>query len=247
MHQSNNKKAIVVPCYNESQRLPQDAFLFFAENNQDIDIWLVNDGSKDNTYEILQDLASRQSNIFATTMPQNSGKAETIRHTFMDLAENAQYHYLAYLDADLAAPLEETLPLFDIIERQKLLLVAGSRIKMLGTTIIRSSMRHYFSRIFATYYSELLRLRNYDTQCGLKVVETGFVKKIFNKPFMSRWFFDIEMFVRAYQQFPNDPKLSMVKEVPLNEWKEVGDSRLKLKDFINAPIEILKIYKAYKK
>ncbi|MBL7713002.1 MAG: glycosyltransferase [Chitinophagaceae bacterium] len=242
-----NKTAIIVPCYNEALRLKKDAFLSFAQINPHIDLWLINDGSLDGTLALLQELnRSMPGNIFFHDLPGNVGKAEAIRQGVLLLGKEHRYAYIGFLDADLSAPLEEALPLISMIMARQLKIVAGARVKLIGKTIHRSAARHYFGRIFATYQDTLLSLGNYDTQCGLKIFENSFAMELFRSSFVSNWFFDIELFVRAKKILGRELYDTLVAEVPLNEWKEVKGSKLKMTDFLKAPFEVLKIYREYK-
>ncbi len=240
------RTALIVPCYNEEQRLKGQAFLQFLAETENIDIWFVNDGSSDGTQRIIDQLSeSAPGRIFARGLSENRGKAEAIRAGVGMVLENGNYDYLGYIDADLSAPLGEVLPLNALILEDKHLIVAGSRVKMAGRNIRRTPMRHYISRIFATYYSQLLRVHNYDTQCGLKLFTSGFAGQLFATPFVSRWLFDLELFLRAKKLIGEPEYARKIIEVPLNEWCEVGESRLKWTDFIKAPAEVLKIYSRY--
>jgi hypothetical protein len=73
------------------------------------------------------------------------------------------------------------------------------------------------------------------------------VRSVFDKPFVSKWLFDIEIFLRIQGAVGKENYVKKVCEIPVNEWKEVGGSKLKTSDFILAPLEILKIYRKYKK
>ncbi len=244
---ASNRIAIIIPCYNEESRLQKDKFISFAEQHSNIDLWFINDGSKDNTFEMLQQMSYRQPDrLFVHNLLENKGKAEAIRQGMLLLTKNEGYDYIGFLDADLSAPLEEAIPLVQVIIQHQLLLVAGARIKLLGKQIIRSPLRHYLGRIFATYYVTLLNLPNYDTQCGLKIFERKFASKLFATTFVSNWFFDIELFLRARIEIGQEQYEKKLVEVPLSEWKEVKGSKLKLTDFVMAPFEVLKIYNKYK-
>ncbi|MBL7710829.1 MAG: hypothetical protein JNL13_00115, partial [Chitinophagaceae bacterium] len=125
-------------------------------------------------------------------------------------------------------------------------IVAGARVKLVGRTVVRNPVRHYLGRLFATYQDTLLQLGNYDTQCGLKIFESAIAGLLFSEPLSSNWFFDIELFVRARKILGAAEYNLEVAEVPLQEWKEVKGSKLKLTDFIKAPLQVYKIYKRYK-
>lgn len=244
---NHNKLAIIVPCYNEALRLQESEFLNYAQANEGFDLWFANDGSTDNTLQLLQSLAQRSSgNIKVFDVNPNSGKAEAIRKATLHLLTMDLYDYIGFIDADLSAPLQEINPLYQVIVEKKLKIVAGARVKLVGKTIYRSSLRHYLGRIFATYYDTLLQLRNYDTQCGLKIFEAKLAGQIFDKTFISNWFFDIELFTRTRTIIGQEAYYKEIEEIPLNEWKEVKGSKLKWTDFLKAPLEVLKIYRQYK-
>lgn len=244
---TKNVFAIIVPCYNEAQRLQRQKFLDYAKDNPHFDICFANDGSTDDTLQILNSIADQSSgNIKVYDVHPNGGKAEAVRKAMNYLLEHKQYNHIGFIDADLSAPLNEINPLYHSIIENKLKIVAGARVKLVGKIIERSPIRHYLGRIFATYYDTLLKLRNYDTQCGLKIFEANLAKEIFSQSFVSNWFFDIELFLRARKNIGFQQYSENIAELPLNEWKEVKGSKLKLTDFLKAPFLVLKIYRKYK-
>jgi glycosyltransferase involved in cell wall biosynthesis len=239
--------AVIVPCYNEANRLDGGAFSKFVLENPAIEIWFANDGSTDNTLAIVQALASdNPQKIHVFNLPQNSGKAEAVRQAFLHVYALGQYSHLAFIDADLSSPLKELIPLFNQFKiNQNLLLAVGVRVKMLGNTVERKALRHYISRIFATFYNLILNIPNYDTQCGLKVFEANSIPEVFGERFISKWLFDIELFLRIQGMVGRAAYEHRIREIPVEEWKEVGDSRLKISDFLNAPLEVLRIRRKY--
>lgn len=247
MKTNKNIYAIIIPCYNEALRIQRDKFIDYALANPNIDLYFANDGSTDNTHSILQNIVlESKGNISVYDIQSNGGKAEAIRKTTLELLSLNQYKYIGFIDADLSAPLEEINPLCDLIVANQLKIVAGARVQLIGKNILRSPIRHYLGRIFATYYDTMLKLRNYDTQCGLKIFDAKLAEKIFVDPFISNWFFDIELFIRTRKIIGHEAYYKEIAELPLNEWREVKGSKLKLSDFLKAPFEVLKIYKKYK-
>lgn len=241
------RTALIVPCYNEEKRLKGQHFLEFVSGFENIDLWFVDDGSRDKTRQIIGQLAGEApSRIFTEHLQVNSGKAEAIRTGCRVALATGRYAYVGYIDADLSAPLPEVVPLNELINEGRYLIVAGCRIKMAGRKIERTLIRHYISRIFATYYSQLLGVHNYDTQCGLKLFTGPFAATLFESPFVSRWLFDLELFLRAKILLGEDEYAGKVIEVPLYEWREIGGSKLKWHDFIKAPLEVLKIWFRYR-
>lgn len=239
-----SKVVLVIPCYNEADRLNIQAFQTFLKNQIDFHLLFVNDGSTDRTLEILTDLSSKQDRISHLNLEQNGGKAEAVRRGILHANEtfpNAEYY--GFLDADLATPLEEITRFHAILQSKPTFKIAlGSRWKHLGAHIERSAFRHYMGRIFATLVSMLFKLSVYDTQCGAKLMRNVDISSLFSKPFVSAWFFDIEILCRYKAHFKTN---DWAVEIPLNIWREIGGSRIKMWDFITAPLELLKIKRHY--
>ena len=101
------KTLIVVPCYNESKRLKQEEFLAFVQDNPDVEFLFANDGSRDNTLEVLQVLCDRHPSLHLYDIQPNGGKAEAVRKGMLYGAEHLSPDYIAFWDADLATPLNE--------------------------------------------------------------------------------------------------------------------------------------------
>lgn len=242
------KICIVIPCYNEEKRLNSGAIKDFIQLHPHIAFLGVNDGSKDRTDEILNGLHCDFPNqFFALNLEKNVGKAEAVRNGMLHACSLGDFDYLGYWDADFSTPLTE-IDYFIAFSGGTLkhLIVMGSRIARLGSRVQRKMMRHYLGRIFSTLTSSVLKLRVYDTQCGAKLIARQEVEALFEKPFVSKWFFDVEILARFIQKYGRKKTYTQILEVPLNEWIEVGGSKLKTMDFIKVPLELLKIRRHYK-
>ena len=239
------KTCLIIPCYNEADRLDGDQFVKFVQDFPNIHFLFVNDGSKDSTKSLLEELAKNQ-NIETISLENNSGKAEAIRKGSLH-ALDQPFDYLGYWDADLATPLKEIFRFILILEEEKQIeLVTGMRLLRLGAFVRRKSSRHYLGRIFATFVSFILSLPVYDTQCGAKLFKRKVAKEVFKSPFISPWFFDVEILFRIQRKWPFDFHRPNIFELPLNKWEDIGGSKLHFLDFLKAPFEILKIYIHYK-
>jgi dolichyl-phosphate beta-glucosyltransferase len=243
------KVCIVIPCYNEGKRIPTDEFSEFINTSDNINFIFVNDGSKDNTIEVLKNLKNiYDDRIRILDLEQNRGKAEAVRRGILESLKWMDFEAAGYFDADLSTPL------FEIINLEKALLKTndikiafGSRVKILSNNIIRNNYRHYFGRVFATFASIILGLGIYDTQCGAKLIRGNIIPEVFNIPFKSKWFFDIEIFFRIKKITGNDDASKHMVEMPLNQWIEKGESKISFFYWLKVPYELLKIYIAYKK
>jgi glycosyltransferase involved in cell wall biosynthesis len=232
------KITIIIPFYNEEKRIDIDCFHQIFNNYLQYDFILVDDGSTDNTSIILNEFKNKFPNLTILKLDKNVGKAEAIRAAVFSISTT---DFIVYYDADLATPFSELERLIQFsILHQNYKIVMGARIKLIGNQVKRSLKRHYFGRIFATIVSQfVLKVAVYDTQCGAKVIDFEIAKLIFSKPFLSKWLFDVELLKRL-QKIHNLKEV--VKEIPLEKWEEIGNSKIKVTDFFKIPFELLKIY-----
>lgn len=235
--------ALIIPCYNEQNRLSPDIFLQFLLAHPELHFFFVNDGSSDNTLELLNVIKNKlPGRVTIIHLNQNLGKGNAIRSGILAASNNTTYSYFGYLDADLSTSLEELLRLFEILKNKNANLVAGSRIKMHNARIERSAFRHAVGRVIATIIDSKYRLEIYDTQCGAKCFNRN-VLDIFKDRFHTRWFFDIEMFLRLRQNFSN----ALLIEEPLNYWSDPAGSRLSVFSFPLVAKEIISLFTHYRK
>ena len=220
---------VVVPCYNEAERLAAAPLLAFVDSHPDASFLLVNDGSRDATGEVLDRLAAeRPGRMVALQLTPNRGKAEAVREG-LRAALAAGAEIVGFLDADLSTPPAELDDLLAALARPGVQVAIGARIGMLGYDIERSAARHYLGRVFATAASLILRARVYDTQCGAKLFRAGpALSDALAVSFLSRWAFDVEFLGRLLIGTPAVPPLplSAIVEVPLAVWHDVGGSKL---------------------
>jgi hypothetical protein len=235
----------------DSNTIPSHAserFLAFVEKARGVDLLFVNDGSRDRTLELLNDLHARcPERISLVDQRKHGGKAEAVR-AGMNVAFQHGARYAGYFDADLSTPLEESLRMVDILDRdERCDIVFGARVQLLGREIQRSALRHYSGRVFATLASTCLGLPVYDTQCGAKLFRvTPDTQAIFSQPFTTGWVFDVEIVARliAARHGSELPQASeAIYEMPLNQWVDVAGSKVRAIDFVRAVGEMWKIHR----
>jgi dolichyl-phosphate beta-glucosyltransferase len=239
--------AVTIPCYNEAARLKCDVFLDFVREHREVLFIFVDDGSTDNTAQLLQSMSKIEANnIRFIRLETNRGKAEAVRQgTLSGIAIGAKY--VGYWDADLATPLNPILEFVaELKKKSDLLLIMGARVQLLGRTILRKRYRHYLGRVFATAASLVLRMPVYDTQCGAKMfVANESIALAFRDPFISRWIFDVEILARLVCRGNINPQVAIC-EYPLLEWHDVKGSKVTPKDFWIALWDLGRIHLAYK-
>lgn len=238
---------VVVPCFNEERRLPVDAFRTFASDAAQVEFLLVNDGSSDGTSRVLDVLcAENPSRCSVLDLERNSGKAEAVRRGILT-ALDRQPDLIGFWDADLATPLGEIDGFLDVFAtRPEIEMVFAARVRLLGRSISRNPARHYFGRVGATLISQSLGLAVYDTQCGAKLFRvTSGTRGLFDRPFLSRWIFDVEIIARFVIQRGRDAAARAIYELPIRVWHDVKGSKVRQSDFLRALNDLRKIRRAY--
>jgi glycosyltransferase involved in cell wall biosynthesis len=220
---------VVVPCYNEAERLDEGPLLDFLDACDGASLLFVDDGSTDATGARLGAIAAgRPRRIAVKSLQPNGGKAEAVRQGLREaLGRGAEL--VGYLDADLATPPSELFRLRAAFERPGVEAVLGARVALLGTDIERSAVRHYLGRVFASVAAMILRARVYDTQCGAKLFRASpALDAALATPFLSRWAFDVELLGRLLAGTAAVPPLplSAIVEVPLQVWHDIKGSKL---------------------
>jgi dolichyl-phosphate beta-glucosyltransferase len=249
--QSEPRTCLVVPCFNEAQRFDKAAFDRYLASESAAHFVLVNDGSTDDTLSVLEGVAqAHPTRVNVLDVQPNSGKAEAVRRGMQLAMADGKFEYVGYWDADLATPLEAIPQFTDILTRiPAIQIVLGTRVALLGRRIDRLASRHYFGRVFATAASLVLGLAVYDTQCGAKLFRVNDVTRgLFEEAFGSRWIFDVEViarFLRATEPKQTPESQLGVYELPLEKWTDIGESKVRPKDFIRAIGEMAAIYRRY--
>jgi len=241
------KTCLIIPCYNEERSLNITHFREFAVNNKNVLLCFVNDGSTDNTLKILQKIkAGLEQKIEVISLVRNKGKAEAVRQGVIHCNSHFDHTRIGFLDADLSTSMQEWLELsYHICDHKKF--VFGSRIMKLGSNIERNFFRFLIGRSIATIISMVLGLKVYDTQCGCKLFERGLSEKLFRESFISKWLFDVELFFRMLIMFDQSKAVSKMVEIPLKQWVDKGDSKVKITYACHIWYDLFRISFHYKK
>ena len=241
------KIVIIIPCYNEADRLDTNKFIDYLSKNTHLHFIFIDDGSTDNTNLIIKQIILKFNSLASLLINEtNKGKAESVR---LGVIESYKMNpdFIGFLDADLAAPIGEIDNLLKIIKKDKTKeVVFASRIQLIGSEIKRNYFRHFFGRVFATVVSNILNLPVYDTQCGAKIFSRKICDDIFYEQFISPWLFDVELFARLLNVYGMEKTIQMSYENPVSKWIDIDGSKVKPLFFLKAPFELFKIVRHYK-
>jgi dolichyl-phosphate beta-glucosyltransferase len=226
--------SIVIPAYNESARLGatlEKVLAYMHAQGWDAEVIVVNDGSRDNTAEIVRSAASKDSALRLVENPGNRGKGYSVRNGML----SARGRIVLFSDADLSSPIEEAPKLFEALENGADIAI-GSRWLRAETQTQRQPLhRQLFGRIFNLILRITLGLQFADTQCGFKAFKQPAVQAIFPLQKIERWGFDPEiLFLARKLKFE-------VTEVPV-AWGHDGRTRINpLVDGSRMVMEMLRI------
>jgi len=232
---------IVVPCYNEAERLNGDVFLKTLVASPGLSFVFVNDGSTDATLHILLNLQlANPGQIDVVNLHQNSGKAEAVRAGLQHACRIGAAS-VGYWDADLATPLDAIADFEVVLDRfADVTVVYGARRQLLGHRINRTVSRRAVSRICAGLARLATGLAIGDTQCGAKLLRnTPGLNAALAQPFTAGWLFDVELFTRIAAATPQ-PATSFY-EVPLAEWQEIAGSKVSGRAIVRSGLQMMRL------
>ncbi len=241
------KTCIIIPCYNEGERLSLlvDDYTNFVRKYTDVLLCFVNDGSSDNTEEVILGIKNNfPEQIIIVSYYNNVGKAEAVREGIVFCNNKYNHEYIAYLDADLSTTLQECESLTSYIN-DNIHFVFGSRMAKIGSEIKRKKHRFLIGRIIATFISRVLDIKVYDTQCGCKIFTKELSILLFEERFISKWLFDVELFFRMIHIYGKEKAVKKMDEVPLKLWVDKDDSKVKFNYFFKLWVDLYKIKKRY--
>ena len=85
-----------------------------------------------------------------------------------------------------------------------------------------------------------------DTQCGAKVMDRSVVPLLFDQPFLTKWLFDVEMFIRMRKHYGKTEAKKLICEQPLKRWIHADGSKLSMKDSVKIVGQLAKIAFVYR-
>jgi CheY-like chemotaxis protein len=238
---------VVIPCYNEEKRLASDEFKQFVNSNLGYHLCFVNDGSEDNTLDVLHKLKKgSEGRISIYNCKENFGKAEAVRLGMLHLSKQQQFDYIGFLDADLSTNFEDFDALVDTIEASNFKIVSGSRITRMGAEIKKKSARAIISNAINFIIRKTLGMDFKDTQCGAKIMTIDVIEDTFQTKFLTRWLFDVEIFMRMRKKYGLEKAKTLFCEKPLNRWVHKDGSKVSYKDSFKILSQIVQIAFHYK-
>ena len=226
--------SIIIPAYNESERLPAslDKILaYISEQGWNAEVIVVNDGSRDSTAEVARQYARSHPIVRLAENPGNRGKGYAVRNGM----SQAKADILLFSDADLSSPIYEASKLLRGLAQGADIAIGSRWLDADLQTQRQPFYRQLSGRVFNLLLRVVLGLKQKDTQCGFKAFTRRSAQAIFPLQRIERWGFDPEILYIA-NKFG-----FKTAEVPV-EWANDERSKISpLKDGTRMFLELCKI------
>jgi dolichyl-phosphate beta-glucosyltransferase len=226
--------SFVIPAYNESVRIRptlDELLRYTQEQNWTVEILVVNDGSTDDTAQIIREYGKLHPQVLLVENPGNRGKGFSVRNGML----HARGDICLFTDADLSSPITEAHRLFGAIDQGADIAIGSRWLQSELQTERQPLYRQAFGRIFNLVLRMILGLRFADTQCGFKAFRRDAAQRIFPSQKIERWGFDPEILFLARRAG------LQVDEVPVL-WAHSEGTRLNpFRDGFRMFVEVLRI------
>ncbi len=230
--------SVIIPAYNEAGRLPLtliDIDRILSKAGYTYEILVVNDGSTDNTADIVRKMADTVKNLKLIDNNVNQGKGGVVRQGML----LAKGQYRLFTDADNSTSIDQfdnMVPYFSAGGgSQRYDVVIGSR-AVKGSKL--EPAQPFYKQLLGKLSNIIIQIVNvpgiWDTQCGFKAFSEEAAEKVFSKTKINGWGFDIEALALA-RRFGY-----RIKEMPVR-WVNNALSHVKLSAYLKTFWENVKI------
>ena len=175
---ASSRLSIVVPAYNEEQRLPRTIEAierYLAEKGIPYELILVDDGSVDGTRMIMDRAAERNPSVRVEALPRNRGKGRAIA-TGVAVARGSE---ILVTDADLSTPIEELDKLRTALHGGAGVAIGSRALRGSRVEISQPVYRVLMGKVFNLLVQVVLLPGIWDTQCGFKLFRADVAHEVF--------------------------------------------------------------------
>jgi glycosyltransferase involved in cell wall biosynthesis len=208
--------SIIFPAYNEGEAVADAlgaALRYADEQSLEVEVLLVNDGSRDGTLEVARRVASTEPRVRVLSHTPNRGKGYAVKHGMLA----ATGGYRLFLDVDLATPVEEITQALAALDAGADIVLGSRHLSASQVEVKQRWLRRLMGSAFRWLARWMLRTPVSDYTCGFKAFRAEAARRLFGALTEPGWAFDAELIVLAR-------KTSLrVVEVPV-KWRDVRHS-----------------------
>ena len=188
--------SVVVPCYNEEQRLPrtiEQIERYLGGKRLSYELILVDDGSADGTRQVMDTAAERNGSVRVEALPHNRGKGRALA-VGVAAARGAE---ILVTDADLSTPIEEIDKLQAALDKGAGVAIASRALKASRVEVSQPIYRVLMGKGFNLIVQAVLLPGIWDTQCGFKLFRADIAHEVFARLSTDGFGYDPEVLYRA--------------------------------------------------
>ena len=188
--------SIVIPAYNEEERIvPTIGAIasYVSDLGFPWELIIADDGSKDNTVKIVQELGL--ANVRVLVAEKNGGKGSAVRRGMLA----ARGQYVLFDDADNSTPIEELKKVLAKLETENYDVAVGSRAVAGSEEAKRSPLRRLMSSTLRWIVQNIFKIGVNDTQCGFKLFTREAAQKLYQSQTIAGFSFDLEILYLAHK------------------------------------------------
>ncbi|MDD5618290.1 MAG: glycosyltransferase [Candidatus Omnitrophica bacterium] len=189
--------SVIMPAFNEAEVIKKnvlETINTFKSFGDDFEIIIIDDGSSDNTWQEINDLANKYPQVKVTRNMQNYGKGRALKKGF----RQASGDYVVFLDSDIDLHPAQIETFFDILKLDNADIVIGSK-RHPNSVLNYPWSRKIVSNVYFFFIKIMFGLPIKDTQTGLKLFKYEVLKKIFPKIVVKAFAFDLEILANAHR------------------------------------------------
>jgi dolichyl-phosphate beta-glucosyltransferase len=191
--------SVVVPCYNEEERLPrtiEQIERFLDARKTDYELILVDDGSADGTRQVMDAAARGHASVRVEALPHNRGKGRALAVG----VEAAKGDEILVTDADLSTPIEELDKLQASLNAGAGVAIASRALRASRVEVSQPIYRVLMGKGFNLIVQAVLLPGIWDTQCGFKLFRGDVAHRVFANLTTDGFGYDPEVLYRARKQ-----------------------------------------------
>ncbi len=218
--------SVVVPLFNEDESLPELhkwIVKVMQENNFSYEVVFIDDGSKDKSWSVVEELHSKDANVKGIKFQRNYGKSAALQKGF----EAAKGDVVITMDADLQDSPDEIPELYRMIMEDDFDLVSGWKKKRFDpiTKTIPTKLYNWAARRITGIYL-------HDFNCGLKAYKNVVVKSI-------EVYGDMHRYIPALAKYSGFTNIG--EKVVQHQARKYGVTKFGLNRFLNGPLDLLSV------
>ena len=218
--------SIVIPLFNEEESLPELCSWIekvMNKNNYSYEVFLIDDGSKDSSWQVIEELSVKNSSIKGVKFRRNYGKSAALNIGF----QKASGDVVITMDADLQDSPDEIPALYDKIMKENFDLVSGWKQKRYDplSKTLPTKLFNWAARKASGIYL-------HDFNCGLKSYKNTVVKSVEVHGEMHRYI----PVLAKWAGFAN-----ITEQVVEHQSRKYGETKFGLERFVNGFLDLLTI------